>query len=86
MKIKYEKRAIKYLKTLSPSQREYILSSIKKLTFTPPKGDIKKMRGYTDGRFRLRVGTYRVIYRYDGAGDLKVLLIMDIGSRGNIYK
>ena len=29
-----------------------------------PLSDIKTMQGYTDGRQRLRVGKYRIIYRY----------------------
>lgn len=44
------------------------------------------MQGYKDGRHRLRVGKYRVIYRYTQEGELDILLVMDIGSRGDIYK
>ncbi len=43
------------------------------------------MQGYNDGRLRLRVGKYRVIYRYDVDNELKILYIIDIGSRGDIY-
>ncbi len=43
------------------------------------------MRGYDDGRMRLRIGKYRVIYRYE-SNALLVLFIIDIGSRGDIYK
>lgn len=44
------------------------------------------MRGYNDGTMRLRVGGYRVLYRYDKNGELQILYIIDIGSRGDIYK
>ena len=44
------------------------------------------MQGYNDGTMRLRVGKYRVIFRYDKDGALEILYIIDIGSRGDIYK
>ena len=59
---------------------------IKGLTEKPPKGDIKIMQGYFDGRWRLRVGKYRVVYRYGTEGQLEILRVMEIGSRGDIYK
>ena len=86
MKIKYEKAAIKYLKGLQRSQRELILQAIEKLTHHPAEGDIKPMNGYKDGRYRLRVGKYRVIYKYIDEYDIQILCVMDIGSRGDIYK
>ncbi|MCI9019407.1 MAG: type II toxin-antitoxin system RelE/ParE family toxin [Eubacterium sp.] len=43
-------------------------------------------RRYKDGRLRLRVGKYRVIYRYTQEGKVEILVIMEIGSRGDIYK
>lgn len=86
MRIKYEKAAIKYLKGLQLSQRELILTAIEKLTHHPAEGDIKPLSGYKDGRYRLRVGKYRVIYKYLSEYDIEVLCVMDIGSRGDIYK
>ena len=44
------------------------------------------MQGYHDGRLRLRVGKYRIIYRYATDGTVEILHIMDIDSRGDIYK
>lgn len=44
------------------------------------------MQGYKDGKHRLRVGKYRVIYRYTQNGELDILIVMEIGSRGDIYK
>lgn len=86
IKIKYEKSAIKYLKSLQKSQRNLILAAIDRLTHHPAEGDIKPMNGYKDGRYRLRVGKYRVIYKYINESDIEILCIMDIGSRGDIYK
>jgi len=86
MRIKYEKSAIKFLKGLQRPQRELILSAVEKLTHKPAEGDIKPMSGYKDGRYRLRVGKYRVIYKYLNEYDIEILCVMDIGSRGDIYK
>jgi len=44
------------------------------------------MQGYSDGRMRLRVGGWRVVYRLEQDGRVEVLLIMEIGNRGDIYK
>lgn len=86
MQIRYEKTAIKYLKALPKPQRNLILTAIDGLTRKPAEGDIKKMSGYKDGRYRLRVGKYRVIYKYETENELEILDVMDIGSRGDIYK
>ena len=86
MEIQYEKAAIKYLKGLQKPQRDLILDAIEKLTHKPAEGDIKKMSGYKDGRYRLRVGKYRIIYKYLTNNEIEVLCIMDVGSRGDIYK
>ena len=86
MKIKYSKSALKFLAGVQKKVAENIREAIKGLTLTPPEGDIKIMQGYSDGHLRLRVGKYRVIYRYDIDNELKILYIIDIGSRGYIYK
>lgn len=86
MEIRYDKAAIKYLQGLSKKLRDSIRSAIAGLTEQPPIGDIKPMQGYKDGRHRLRVGKYRIIYRYSQSGELDILIVMEIGSRGDIYK
>ena len=63
-----------------------IRTAIQGLAKSPPEGDILPLQGYSDGRKRLRVGGWRVIYRCDRDGELEVLLIIDIGNRGDVYK
>lgn len=86
MEIRFDKVAVKFLKSLPQKLRNSILEAIRGLTQKPPKGDIKPLQGYKDGRQRLRVGKYRVIYRYTQEGEVEILVIMEIGSRGDIYK
>ena len=52
----------------------------------PPKGDIKMLQGFSDGRRRLRVGKYRIIYNYGSDGKVEILYIINVDSRGEIYK
>ena len=86
MEIRYSKAAQKAINAMDRATKQRIRAGILGLTKKPPQGDIKPMQGYHDGRQRLRVGKYRVIYRYDIDGTVEVLQVMDIGSRGDIYK
>ena len=86
MRIEYSKKAAKALQRMEKSLRNHIHDAIIGLTKTPPEGDIKPMQGMPAGRYRLRVGSYRVIYRYDADGTMIVLYIIDVGPRGDIYK
>lgn len=86
MIVRYSKDALKFLKKLDKKSVERIRDAIHGLTQIPPVGDIKAMQGSRDGRWRLRVGAWRVIYRYGSEADLEILFVLDIGNRGDIYK
>ena len=86
MVIKYSKDALKFLSKLDAKSVNRIRTAIQGLTLTPPVGDIKVMQGYTDGRKRLRVGSWRIIYKYGAENEVEVLFVIDIGNRGDIYK
>lgn len=86
MKIMYSRDAVKFLDKQTKKSVERIREAIGKLTLSPPEGDISSLKGYTDGRMRLRIGSWRIIYKYDTDGQIEILLIIDIGNRGDIYK
>lgn len=86
MNVRFSKTARKAIEKYDKSTKQRIKAGIYKLTLTPPEGDIKLLQGYTDGRMRLRIGKYRIIFRYDTEGNVDILFIMDINSRGDIYK
>lgn len=86
MIIKYSKDSLKFLSKLDKKSVERIRAAIQDLTLTPPKGDIKTMQGYSDNRKRLRVGAWRIIYKYGVDNEIEILFIIDIGNRGDIYK
>lgn len=86
IKIKYSKDAIKFLSKLDKKSVGRIREAISGLTYNPPVGDIKTMQGYTDGRKRLRVGSWRIIYRHENEETVEIIFVIDIGNRGDIYK
>ena len=86
MIIRYSKDALKFLSKLDKKSVERIREAIGGLTLVPPVGDIKSMQGYNDGTKRLRVGSWRVIYRVSTDGAVEILFVIDIGNRGDIYK
>lgn len=86
MIIKYSKDSLKFLSKLDDKSVARIRSAIHGLTVDPPVGDIKVLQGYRDGRKRLRVGSWRIIYKYGRMNEIDILFILDIGNRGNIYK
>ena len=59
--------------------------AIQGLCQLPPKVDLKKMGG-VQGKYRLRVGMYRVIFSYGKDGEIIIILIEEIGPRGDVYK
>jgi mRNA interferase RelE/StbE len=85
MEIRYSKQAQKDVRKLPKDVARLVKKAIEGLTENPPKGDIKTMQGYSDGRKRLRVGKYRVVYQYLNDGNVYVWII-EVGSRGDIYK
>ena len=86
IKIKYSKDSLKFLSKLDKKSILRIREAINGLTYDPPIGDIKYMQGYHDGRKRLRVGSWRIIYRYENEKTLEIIFVIDIGNRGDIYK
>ena len=44
------------------------------------------MQGYNDGRKRLRIGGWRIIFKYGEENEIEILFVIDIGNRGDIYK
>ena len=86
MLIRYSKDALKFLAKLDKKSVNRIREAVSGLTLTPPQGDIKLMQGFDDGRYRLRVGSWRIIYRYGQDQQMEILFIIDIGNRGDIYK
>lgn len=81
LEIRFKKQATKELKRIQPKTRQRILDAIEKLAEDPARTylDIKPLEGSTD--YRLRVGSYRIVYDQDGT----ILEIKRIAPRGSAY-
>ncbi len=79
-RIVYDRPAVKFLKKQPKEKQEWIVAAIHKL---PESGDIKPMAGHT-GLYRLRVGSYRILYSVEH--DILEVRVMNIGNRGDVYK
>ena len=86
MLVRYSKDSLKFLAKLDKKSVDRIRSAINGLTSKPPVGDIKPLQGYADGRNRLRLGSWRIIYKYGVENTIEILFVLDIGNRGDIYK
>lgn len=71
---------MKFLMKQPKPQQERLIRAIYKL---PDEGDIKSMAGYDD-LYRLRVGTYRVLYTIENT--ILTVRVLNIGNRGDVYK
>ena len=80
MEILLSRQAEKFLDKLNDKHTLIVLNAIQGLTQKPPKGDIRKLKGYDEER-RLRVGTIRVIFKIKE----NTVFVSDIDFRGNIY-
>jgi len=73
--------AKRYLDRLNQPDNGHIKAALRDLSKEPPEGDIKPMSGQED-YFRLRVGKYRVLFRYEN----DTIFVTNIDPRGQAYK
>jgi mRNA interferase RelE/StbE len=83
--IKFYKEAVKNIKKLDKTTRNRILDHINILAQNPRNKelDVKKMQG-TQNQFRLRVGSFRIVYSL--IDEELIIIIIRVGSRGDVYK
>jgi mRNA interferase RelE/StbE len=81
---RWRERAVRQLKAIPQTAALTILRAMTPLGDDPrrPDANVKKLAGY-EGRYRLRVGDYRVIYDVFDAE--LVVLVVGVGHRREIY-
>lgn len=79
-KIIIKKAAEKFIEKQPPKQQRRIIEAIMKL---PHEGDIQAYKAH-EGYFRLRVGSYRIIYTVEY--DVLTVIVTDADNRGQVYK
>jgi mRNA interferase RelE/StbE len=80
--IRILRRAQKALSRLPKRDYERVRDAIRALAGNPRPPGARKLRD-RDG-WRIRIGPYRVIFEIDDAN--RVVTVLDIGHRGNIYR
>ena len=81
MEILYTKTAAKAISAMDKQTKQRIKKGIEAI----PQGDIVVLQG-CESIYRLRIGKYRIIFEYREIYGKKVLYILDIDSRGDVYK
>jgi mRNA interferase RelE/StbE len=82
-RVVYKKKALKALEKMPKKITRQFFSAFEKLAESNAEGlDVKKLGG-REG-YRLRIGGYRAIYTQNG--EQLIILILDAGPRGGIYK
>jgi len=81
--VRVARRAIKQLSQLQRQDQQRIRAAIDLLSEEPPPTKSKKLAG-EDNVFRVRVGSYRILYSIDD-GQLTVLVVA-IGHRQGTYR
>ena len=84
-KVDYAKSAIKNLKTLDRPVRQMILNWIERnlIDCSNPRQHGKALVGNHSGKWRYRVGDYRIIA--DILDDKIVILVLNVGHRKEVY-
>lgn len=74
--------AVKFVAKQEKTVQERIRKALLGLAIRPPVGDIRLMKGF-EKRFRLRLGSYRVLFEVDHRE--QVVYILTIDNRGDVY-
>jgi mRNA interferase RelE/StbE len=82
MEVRYLASAVKQLAKIDSLWRRRIVERVAAYAINPAlhAASVKRLTG--DGRLRMRVGDYRVVFTEDGL----VLLVHHVGHRGDVYR
>ena len=83
--VEYLPEAAKELASLDKSMQKIVKEKIDTLSQNPSafKNNIKALKGKHGGKYRLRVGDYRIIYRLKN--EIITITIIRIGHRKEVY-
>lgn len=82
-KIEVSATAEKQIRGLGRDDQVRVLRAIQQLATDPRPRGARKLRGYEDV-YRIRVGTFRVIYSVES--DRLLVIVLKVGHRKDIYR
>jgi len=84
MKIELAEQVREFIRTCPPEPRRWLRDALRKLT--EEKGDIKALDGELEGYHRLRIRSYRVIFRYDTGRHERIIRCDFVEHRSVVYE
>ena len=84
MKIELAEQVREFIRTSPPEVRRWLRQGLRQLE--KEKGDIKGLERELEGYYRLRVRSYRVIFRYDFREDGSLIRCDFVEHRGVVYQ
>jgi len=82
-RIEVSATAEKQLRKLGQADRVRVLRAVKELALEPRPTGCRKLQGYDDV-FRIRVGTFRVLYSIDGRRI--IVTVLKVANRKDVYR
>ena len=79
----YSKQAKKVLRDADRILAKRLLTKVGELQENPFPADVKRVEGYAEKIFRVRVGDYRILYEVDHQNN--VVGIIKIDKRSQVY-
>jgi mRNA interferase RelE/StbE len=82
-RIEVSATAEKQLKKLGPDARIRVIRAVQALASEPRPPGCRKLQGYDDV-YRIRIGTYRVLYSIDDTRI--VIIVLKVAHRRDVYR
>ncbi|MFY8215204.1 MAG: type II toxin-antitoxin system RelE family toxin [Chthoniobacterales bacterium] len=82
--VRIQEEVLDYLRRLAPQPRHVLRLAIKNLAHET--GDIKPLTDDLEGFYRLRVGSHRVVFKYQIIAGNRVITCIFAGPRKWIYE
>lgn len=82
-RLAFAPRALRDIRKLDPQTKTRIIEALQKFAETG-YGDVRQIRGEKPLKWRLRVGSWRAIFRYDPTGE--VIEVLRVRHRRDAYR
>jgi mRNA-degrading endonuclease RelE of RelBE toxin-antitoxin system len=84
MRIEVSDQVREFIRTRPPEPRRWLRDGLRKLA--EEKGDIKPLHDELAGYFRLRVRSYRIIFRYQDSAQGRMIFCPFVEGRDVVYE